>query len=125
MSIKKQLTSFLLTFAILLSFGQGLSVQAATNDLTIASNTDNTQSSNSVPNPDIPENKPNALNVISQYSTQSSTNSGSINIISTIGWKKVNGYWYYYKSDNTRARGWIKPDSNWYYLNYDGKMATG
>lgn len=125
MGTKKKFISFLLTFAILLSFGEGLSVQAATSDLTIASNSGDSQSSNSVPNPGIPENKPNALNVISQYNTKSSNNTGNVNITSTIGWKKVNGYWYYYKSDNTRARGWIKPDSNWYYLTYDGKMVTG
>jgi len=116
-SIKKKITLFLLTFAIMLSFGQRLSVQAATSDLTIASN--------SIPNPGIPESKPNALNVISEYNTKNTSNLGNINITSTIGWKKVNGYWYYYKSDNTKARGWIKPDENWYYLSYDGKMVTG
>ena len=52
-------------------------------------------------------------------------NLGEVNIKSTIGWKYINGYWYYYKSDNTRAIGWIKPDNNWYYLKDDGKMATG
>jgi lysozyme len=126
-NIKKKLTSFVLTFAIMLSFGQAVSVQAATIDSSITSDSTVTNSSNSVPNPGIPENKPNALNVVSQYKTQSINNTGNsnINISSTIGWKKENGYWYYYRSDNTRASGWIKPDNNWYYLYYDGKMATG
>ncbi|SFC48444.1 GH25 family lysozyme [Clostridium uliginosum] len=122
MNIKKKFTSFVLTFAIVLSFGQPLSVQAATSDLNSV-----TTSANSAPNPGIPENKPNVLNVISQYKTQSGNNieNSKVNITSTIGWKNKNGDWYYYKSDNTRASGWIKPDSNWYYLKDDGKMATG
>jgi glucan-binding YG repeat protein/GH25 family lysozyme M1 (1,4-beta-N-acetylmuramidase) len=123
----KKLTSFVLTFAIVLSFGQALSVQAATTDLNITSDKGVTKSLNSAPNPGIPENKPNTLNVISQNITQNGNNTGNrnVNIASTIGWKKENGDWYYYKSDNTRASGWIKPDSNWYYLQDDGKMATG
>jgi len=125
LNIKKKLASFVLAFVTILSLGQGLSVQAATIDSNITFDSTATNSSNSVPNPGIPENKPNALNVISQYNTQGVNNTGNINIASTIGWKKENGYWYYYKSDNTRASGWIKPDNNWYYLNYDGKMATG
>jgi len=127
LNIKKKLTSFVLTFAIVLSFGQTLNVQAATSDLQITSDSNVTKSSNSAPNPGIPENKPNALNVISQNKTQSGNNTenSKINITSTIGWKKAGGDWYYYKSDNTRASGWIKPDNNWYYLKDDGKMATG
>ena len=48
------------------------------------------------------------------------------NIVSTIGWKQIDGNWYYYKSDETKAFGWIKPDSNWYYLDdEDGRMIRG
>lgn len=127
MNIKKKHISFVLAFAILLSLGQVVSVQAETIDSNTASDNTVTDSSNSIPNPGTPESKPNALKFISQYNTQSVNNPGNsnINITSTIGWKKESGYWYYYKSDNTRANGWIKPDSNWYYLYYDGKMATG
>jgi len=127
LNIKKKLTSFILTLAILLSFSQTLSVQAATSDLKVTSDNNVTTSSNIVLNPGIPENKPNALNVISQNMTQSvnNTDDSKVNITSTIGWKKDSGYWYYYKSDNTKAIGWIKPDSSWYYLKYDGKMANG
>ncbi|OOM10665.1 GH25 family lysozyme [Clostridium saccharobutylicum] len=127
MNIKGKTTSFVLTLAIVLSSGQALSVQAAIAEPQTTSDSAATQSSNSGPNPGTPENKPNALNVISKYTTKNINNiaNGPTNITSTIGWKKENGYWYYYRSDNTRATGWIKPDSNWYYLNYDGKMATG
>lgn len=127
LNIKKELASFVLIFVMALSFGQGFSVQAAKADSTITSDNTNAQSTNLIPNPGIPETKPNALNIVSQYNTQTSNNTGNdnINITSSIGWKKENGYWYYYKSDNTRATGWIKPDNNWYYLNYDGRMSTG
>lgn len=101
-------------------------------DSAAASSLDNTTTTklepiNSSPNPGTPEIKPNPLKVIGEYDSQSVNNTpnGSVNITSTIGWKKVNGYWYYYKSDNTKATGWIKPDANWYYLYSNGQMATG
>lgn len=127
LNIRKKFTSFLLTFTIVLSFGKVLSVQAATSDLSMKQDNNVTKSLDSAPNPGIPESKPNALSVISQYNTISinNTDNSKVNITSTIGWKYINGYWYYYKSDNTRAIGWIKPDNNWYYLKDDGKMATG
>src|SRR5471030_1177487 len=107
LNIRNKFTSFILAFAIILSFGQAVSVQAATIDSNITSDNTVTNSSNSVPNTGIPESKPNALNVISQYKTQSVNNTGNSNITSTIGWKKESGYWYYYKSDNTGESGWI------------------
>lgn len=123
MRIKKKLVSFVLTLGMVLSFGQAINVHAATS----TSDINVINSSSSVPNPGIPEGKPDALNVIAQYSTLSGNNTdiSKVNITSSIGWKNINGYWYYYKSDNTRATGWIKPDRNWYFLRNDGKMATG
>jgi len=47
------------------------------------------------------------------------------NISSSIGWKKENGNWYYYKDNGAKATGWIKPGNNWYYLYSSGAMATG
>lgn len=91
---------------------------------------DSDETSNTVPNPGKVESKPDALNVSeaikeNQSQNLSKPNDDSPNITSNIGWKKENGTWYYYKSDNTKAIGWIKPDSNWYYLNDEGKMVTG
>ena len=130
MNIKKKIISFLLTFIIVLSFGQDLIVQAATSDLNVTSDSKGStveQLSNLELNPGTPESKPNPLNVIAQYNTQTVDNAGNsnTNITSTIGWKKESTYWYYYKSNNTKASGWIKPDSNWYYLYSNGQMATG
>lgn len=83
------------------------------------SNIDSSNSSN--PNPALPENKPSAIN----SSEVVVGNSNDIpNITSTIGWKNLSGSWYYYKSDNTKAKGWIKPDKDWYYLKDNGIMAT-
>ncbi|MFT8349663.1 GH25 family lysozyme [Clostridium saccharoperbutylacetonicum] len=121
MKKKKKITIFVLAFAIMLSLGQMIGVQAATRD----SMTTVTQESSAIPNPGVPETEPEALSVISQYVTNSANKTNVINITSTIGWKMENGYWYFYKSNNTRATGWINPDNNWYYLNGDGKMATG
>ncbi|MBW6410776.1 N-acetylmuramoyl-L-alanine amidase [Clostridium weizhouense] len=53
------------------------------------------------------------------------SNNNTANITSSIGWKYEGGYWYYYRSDGSKATGWIKPDSNWYYLYSNGAMATG
>ena len=130
MNIKKKLTLFLVIFAIILSFGQGGIVQAATGEVTTTSEsgTDTKEPpENLVLNPGNPEIKPNPLKVIGEYNTQTidNTENSNTNITSTIGWKKENGYWYYYKSDNTKASGWIKPDKNWYYLYSNGQMATG
>jgi glucan-binding YG repeat protein/GH25 family lysozyme M1 (1,4-beta-N-acetylmuramidase) len=125
LNIKRKLTSFVLALTIGLSFGQAINVQAATTNSATTSDNITVKSSNSVPNPGTPENKPNSISAISKYDTKSINNTGNINITSIIGWKKENGYWYYYRSDNTKATGWIKPDGNWYYLNSDGKMATG
>jgi FOG: Glucan-binding domain (YG repeat) len=138
-NIKKKLTSLLMMTTIMLSFGQGIVVQAqgatseatttstsveVTNSLEANSTSGNTAAAsglentditkvepiNLIPSPGVPETKPNPLNVIGKYDSQIVNNAqnGSVNITSTIGWKKENGYWYYYKSDNTKASGWIK-----------------
>ncbi len=86
------------------------------------------------PNPGTMETKPADLNIESVIGITGGSNSGNNteavddtpNIVSSIGWKQIDGNWYYYKSDETKAFGWIKPDSSWYYLdNEDGKMVTG
>lgn len=42
----------------------------------------------------------------------------------SVGWKFVDGNWYYFKQDGYMKTGWLQ-DSNkkWYYLNSDGSMA--
>lgn len=42
-----------------------------------------------------------------------------------VGWQKIGGTWYYYKSNGTMATGWLKDKGKWYYLKSDGAMATG
>ncbi|EKQ56577.1 MULTISPECIES: N-acetylmuramoyl-L-alanine amidase [unclassified Clostridium] len=98
----------------------GIKVQENTK----AANNDNSSSSSTV-NPGAPESKPNALSPSKVSDENSSRTDNTVNIMSNIGWKNLNGKWYYYKSDNTKAYGWIKPDKTWYYLRDDGTMATG
>ena len=43
----------------------------------------------------------------------------------TVGWKKINSSWYYFKSDASKATGWLKDGSSWYYLKSSGEMQTG
>ena len=50
---------------------------------------------------------------------------GSSNNVLTVGWKKINGSWYYFKSDGSKATGWLKDASSWYYLKSSGEMQTG
>lgn len=44
---------------------------------------------------------------------------------SNIGWKKINGAWYYLNSNGKKVKGWKKDGGYWYYLDKDGKMVTG
>lgn len=92
------------------------------------------EDTSSAPNPGTVESKPADLKIDSVIEIQNTNSNDSAgesvdstpNIVSTIGWKNIDGKWYYYKSDETKAFGWIKPDSNWYYLDgNDGKMVTG
>ena len=42
-----------------------------------------------------------------------------------VGWKKVQGIWYYLDSDGYMATGWVEVDGKWYFLKSSGAMATG
>ena len=42
-----------------------------------------------------------------------------------IGWKQINGKWYYFDEDGYMNTGWIKDNDKWYYLNASGNMHTG
>ncbi|NFG62913.1 N-acetylmuramoyl-L-alanine amidase [Clostridium sp. CMCC3677] len=106
----------------------GKEVNALYNDLLrysgakVEDSDDKGNSSNVLPNPAIPENKPSLPNINEVTNNQ---NSDNVNISSNIGWKYANGYWLYYKLDNTKANGWINPDGNWYYLDQNGYMKNG
>ena len=60
----------------------------------------------------------------SQNQSVNKSNHGSNNGL-TVGWKKINGSWYYFKSDGSKATGWLKDGSSWYYLKSSGEMQTG
>ena len=60
----------------------------------------------------------------SQNQSVNKSNHGSNNGL-TVGWKKINGSWYYFKSDGSKAKGWLKDGSTWYYLKSSGEMQTG
>ena len=60
----------------------------------------------------------------SQNQSVNKSNHGSNNGL-TVGWKKINGSWYYFKSDGSKATGWLKDGSTWYYLKSSGEMQTG
>ncbi|RSI87361.1 SH3 domain-containing protein [Streptococcus mitis] len=60
----------------------------------------------------------------SQNQSVNKSNHGSNNGL-TVGWKKINGSWYYFKSDDSKATGWLKDGSTWYYLKSSGEMQTG
>ena len=50
---------------------------------------------------------------------------GSSNNVMTVGWKKINGSWYHFKSNGSKSTGWLKDGSSWYYLKSSGEMQTG
>ena len=60
----------------------------------------------------------------SQNQSVNKSNHGSNNGL-TVGWMKINGSWYYFKSDGSKATGWPKDGSTWYYLKSSGEMQTG
>ena len=60
----------------------------------------------------------------SQNQSVNKSNHGSNNGL-TVGWKKINGSWYYFKSDGSKSTGWLKDGSTWYYLKSSGEMQTG
>jgi len=60
----------------------------------------------------------------SQNQSVNKSNHGSNNGL-TVGWKKINGSWYYFKSDGSKATEWLKDGSTWYYLKSSGEMQTG
>jgi len=110
----------------LLSYS-GVKVEENVANNSNSNSSNNSSTSSSTPNPGIPEVKPSALNAskIIAINNSGTVENNSTNITSTIGWKNQNGSWYYYKSDNIKAKEWINPDNNWYYLKADGSMSTG
>lgn len=43
----------------------------------------------------------------------------------SVGWKAIDGAWYYFDSTGYMKTGWIKDGSAWYYLQPSGAMKTG
>lgn len=46
-------------------------------------------------------------------------------LVTSKGWVKRNGEWYYCNSDGTVVTGWTSIDGKWYYCNSRGVMLTG
>ena len=40
-------------------------------------------------------------------------------------WMNIGGYWYHFDSSGYMQTGWLKDGGKWYFLNSDGTMATG
>lgn len=43
----------------------------------------------------------------------------------SIGWKQIDGAWYYFTSNGYMQTGWVNDNGSWYYLNNSGAMKTG
>ncbi|AQR96238.1 hypothetical protein [Clostridium saccharoperbutylacetonicum] len=40
----------------------------------------------------------------------------------SVGWKEINGKWYYFKADGYMKTGWLQDRDKWYYLSTNGDM---
>lgn len=47
------------------------------------------------------------------------------NGVKAIGWKSIEGKWYYFHSNGEMATGWVKISGKWYHLSSSGAMDTG
>ena len=43
----------------------------------------------------------------------------------SVGWKELDGAWYYLEPSGAKAVGWKELDGAWYYFLESGAMATG
>ena len=41
----------------------------------------------------------------------------------SVGWKEIDGKWYYFDNNGYMKTGWLQDDGKWYYLNSSGAMA--
>lgn len=41
----------------------------------------------------------------------------------SIGWRQIDGKWYYFGQDGYMKTGWVEDNGKWYYLYSDGSMA--
>ena len=41
----------------------------------------------------------------------------------SVGWKDINGEWYYFDKNGYMKTGWVQDKNKWYYLNSSGAMA--
>lgn len=43
----------------------------------------------------------------------------------SIGWRKIDGSWYFFGSNGYMKTGWVNDNGSWYYLSNSGAMKTG
>lgn len=61
-------------------------------------------------------------NVVTGINADVKVTTTNIDVQQKVGWKFINGQWYYFNESGVMQTGWLSDNGKWYYLNSLGAM---